>query len=164
MCFRLLKKLENSRDDQEIKGRELKMVVIEPVVTGEEDSSNEKIPVAKPVKDSTSSSTATNMEDDSLRGGDAGYTSDGFETASETEFNDEDGRKEGERGIEKSNESNDFKVATDDSLKNEEEEQCREQNLELEENKDEVIMCILFSMVLIICFFRWILNILWWNF
>lgn len=160
MCFRLLKKSENSR---EIKGRELKMVVIEPVVTGEEDSSNEKIPVAKPVKDSTSSSTATNMEDDSLRGGDAGYTSDGFETASETEFNDEDGRKEGERGIEKSNESNDFKVATDDSLKNEE-EQCREQNLELEENKDEVIMCVLFSMVLIIFFFRWILNILWWNF
>lgn len=117
------------------------MVVIEPVATGE-DSSNEQIPVTEPVKYHTSSSTATNMEDDSLRGGDAGYTSDGFETASETEFNDEGGRKEGERDIEKSNEGLDFKVSTEASSKDKEEQQCREQNLELEENKEEVIMCI----------------------
>lgn len=103
------------------------MVVIEPVATGE-DSTNEKIPVVKPVKDRTSSSTATNMEDDSLRGGDAGYTSDGFETASETEFNDEDGRKEGER---------DLKVDTEASSKDKEDQQSHEQSLELEENKEE---------------------------
>lgn len=119
------------------------MVHIEPVAA-EEGNTNEKIPKTKPIKEQSSSSTAANVEDSRQGGGTVEYASDGFETASETELNDEEEAKQKYEGNnEKSNKSeggDNLKVAEEASSKEKEEKQPHEQHLEPNEEKnDEVI-------------------------